>query len=353
MRPVFYGFSFAHHGPHAAFHGLARALSDCRVIDVTPPRWFERLPPRLANSARYRWYKYSEWRLRPAFAARPRRAIHYFFPENTMFRADRWKGPHRLIATVHQPPERIRHLITNPNPYSRLIEGLNACDDLVVQTACDVAPFTALFPRARLHYIPLGVDATFFRPAPGVRPEDPPRILTVGNWLRDYRLWADVAADLGARRPDLRFDVVANPDTQAAARAALGDRRVAVTWHAGISDAALRDLYASATLLFLPLTAAMANDALLEAMAMALPVAVSDLAATRDYLGDAGDYFANTPDAARGTIEGLLADPAARCARGERGRRRAETIFDWPRVADSYRALYAETVQAAAPAGKG
>lgn len=40
-QSVFFGFSFRHHGPHAAFRGVARALQDQIMIDATPPwsRW--------------------------------------------------------------------------------------------------------------------------------------------------------------------------------------------------------------------------------------------------------------------------------------------------------------------------
>lgn len=341
---IFYGFSFRHHGMHTAFYGLKRELArDQIVLDATTP-WPKWTPNAIEWRLTWRWLQWSERRLRPYYAKREPQVIHYFFPENTMRQAHRWKGRHRLIATCHQPAENMRKRMT-AGADAAFVAGLQACDDLVVQTRHDQEAFRALFPGKPVHHIPLGVDTAFFDPAlAGSVAWNEGRVLTVGNWLRDYATWARVVRTLTLGHPDVRFTVIANPDTQQVIRRELGPGNWPVEYRTGISDEALRQEYARARLLFLPLQSAMANDALLEAMSMAVPVITSDLAATRDYLERAGTYVRdNDADAfADGILRLWNRKPDAR-EMGQAGRQRALQFYAWEKIANQYRTLYRST----------
>ena len=178
MKPsVFFGFSFLHHGPHTAFRGLAAALSDQRVIDITPDI-LARVPARIARPLLWRWLEWNEWRLYPYFHEGGR-VIHYFFPENTLRRGHRWKRDNRLLVTLHQPPDRMELMMRDPH-YDRLTEGIRAADGIVVQSDSHREPFRTLFPGIPVHYIPLGVAAGHYRrrlplrrPADGRRASSP------------------------------------------------------------------------------------------------------------------------------------------------------------------------------------
>ena len=100
--------------------------------------------------------------------------------------------------------------------------------------------------------------------------------------------------------------------------------------------------YETCNVFYLPLTDAMANDALLEALSLGVPSVVTDLPATRDYAGDEGMVFIPRweLDPAVAAIEDLLASPERAAALGARARTRAEKHFDWPIMAEAYRQLY-------------
>lgn len=336
---VFFGFSFRHHGPHTAFRGLARALADQTVIDVSPP-WPRRIPHALEWRLNWRWLYYSEYRLLPYYRARERHVIHHYFSENTMYRAHRWKRHHRLIATCHQPLERI--LMEDGNPRRALYRlSLEACDAVIVQTTGDVDAFADALKIPRPTYIPLGVDCSFFTPPTEPIPTARPLILTVGNWLRDYAVWAETVRRLHDAKIDAEFVVVANRDTLADARRRLGDSRAAVRFVHGISDEALLDLYRKASIFFLPLHNAMGNDALLEGLATGRAMVLTDLSATRDYAGDAAVYVpAGSSEAATVEIRKLIDDQDARTSLGRAARERACARFDWPHLAEAHRSLY-------------
>lgn len=267
--------------------------------------------------------------------------MHYFFPENTMFRAHKWKRHHRLIATCHQPCERLKATREGDWRFHRFIAGVRIADILVVQCASHIEQYREIFPTSRLENIPLGVDTDFFRPHGRVMKPARPRILTVGNWLRDYGTWAQTVKLLQSGGCDADFVVVANQDTQRTARNALGGDHPRVQFMSGLSDEALRDEYETASVFFLPLNHAMANDALLEALAMATPIVVTDLPATRDYAGPAARYVAKADaEHAADAIRNLLGDADSATRLGQSGRVRVESAFNWRIVAGQYRRVY-------------
>ena len=75
---------------------------------------------------------------------------------------------------------------------------------------------------------------------------------------------------------------------------------------------------------------------------MGLPLVVTDLPATRFYVGaEAGCYVRNTDVEGCVTTMTRLADDATlRQRMAAAGRARAVAKFSWPRIADRYRALY-------------
>jgi glycosyltransferase involved in cell wall biosynthesis len=340
-KAIFFGFSFLHHGPHTAFHGLAKALADQIVVDVTPPLP-RQTPYWIMWRFSWRWLAWSERRLKPYFAEHTPRVIHYFFPENTMRKLTAWKRHHRVIATCHQSVSNLAPRDNNPMQQA-FMDGLKTCDILVVQCPSQVPEYEALFPGVRVECIPLGVDTDFFRPAadPARSPGPRPRILTVGNWLRDYGTWARVVEAFAGRPDAPEFTVIATANTLAKAKAGLRGQHAPVRYLTGISDEALRDEYDRADVFFLPLNDAMANDAVLEALAMGSATVITDLAATRDYMGDAAVYVKrHDPAQVVAAIGGLLASPDRVRNIRMLARQRACGLYAWQKVADQYRSLY-------------
>lgn len=347
-RPICFGFSFPHHGPYTAFHGLARTLrGPVDVIDAST-KWCAFLPARYERRIRRRYLLYYERKLRRFFDGTPR-AIHYFFPENTLRHAAGWKTRERLILTLHQPPEEMEAMRANPH-LDGFFRGIAAADHIVVQASSQMAYFRERYPGIPVTYIPLGVATGHYR---RTRPYPPPGegtgrknvILTVGNWMRDYPTWADTVETL-ADRTDLEFRVIANRQHLDAIRTRFGGtppRQVRLLH--GLSDEALAREYEDASVFYLPLHDAMANDALLEALSLEVPLVLTDLPATRDYAGDEAATYIPRQDAgaAARAILDLLADPerAQRCSAA--ARRRAVEYFDWQHVANAYRTCYAET----------
>jgi len=119
-----------------------------------------------------------------------------------------------------------------------------------------------------------------------------------------------------------------------------------------LSFLALRDLYAGASMVVLPLRIAehpTGSTALFEAMAMAKPVIATDIGTTRDFVihGETGLLVPpGDPDALRRAVLELQADPAKRRRFGENARRRIDGDLSMPAFIDRFAASIRATVEA-------
>ncbi len=339
--PVIAGFSFAHHGKYSSFFRLMAELTDCEKYIFTPP--FQRLlPKQLRVRWNYHWLKTSEYRLRPVFQDPTPRVLHYIYPENTLFRGPRWKGTrHKLIATLHQPHTALTGASANAWT-SSLVNKLQACDAVVVLCTTEVEPIQQLTGCPRVVCIRHGIDTAYFRRSPDVAPGTPPRLLTIGNWMRDWPTWAEAVRIIQKERPDVHVDVIAEPYSHQEAIAAIGRDVPNIHYHTGLNDHQFKQFYERASLLFLPLQAATANNALLESMAMGLPVVLSDLDSLKDYTGNyAGIYFpAGDAQAAASCVLSLLDNPDEQKRQGSLLRQRAVNDLSWNVIARQYTDLY-------------
>jgi len=344
-QAVFFGFQFFHHGSHAAFGAMKGAMRPyARVIDASPPSTRLQISP--LRRIDFQWRRLSEVLLLPTYRRKEPCVLHYFFPENTLFKGAEWKRHHKLVLTCHQPVE--------SDPFQQLmqtrpgfVDGLKAADVIILMASNDRVAYQQIAPQAEVICIPHGVDTEFFEPQPREHSETK-NVLTVGNWLRNYACWNRVVRRVLDQREDVCFTVIAGKNAQqeilAAFNGALPDT---IRLLSGISDEELRDEYAKADLLFLPLIDAWANNALLEGAAMGLPQLVTDLPATREYLGDDNATFVgnNDPDLIAGRMIGLFDDDVVLKERGARLRDRMVEQFAWPVIAKRHAELYGRLLE--------
>jgi len=183
---------------------------------------------------------------------------------------------------------------------------------------------------ARVHAVPLGIDHTFLQPRH--EPAAEPYVLAVGKDLaRDYRTLAVAAANV-----DVPFVVITEP------RNVRGiDLPSNVTIRRGLPYTELRDLYAGAACVVLPVrspgyaygTEGGGLTALLEAMAMAKPIVVSGRPIFTEYVRD-GESAALVPpedaSALAHALQGVLADPDAAAGLGRAARAAVEERHTMP-----------------------
>jgi len=231
----------------------------------------------------------------------------------------------KLIGTFHQPTN-ILSCVVRPGAIRRL-------DHVTLVSPEQVPFFGTLLPPDRVSVILHGVDTDFFRPAATAKVKSTFECLTVGHWLRDYRSLRQVAQRLSHCR-DIAFRIVSP-------REGGFDDLTNTTVCANVSDERLRELYQSADVLFLPLTHATANNALLEGIACGLPVISTALESVRAYLPgeEATLVERNDPDQLADAVMRLYRDVPLRRRMAAAARRRAVEL-SWPQIARQYEMLY-------------
>jgi glycosyltransferase involved in cell wall biosynthesis len=339
---------FAHWGVHSGYVQLVRTLDPERFLtslhgaadsDADFPRWLGPLRPRLRRFVArggMPWYKLSDLNaeLRAFAACLGRRVdiVHFLDGEHSgqflprLARLARLSSL-RIIATFHQPPELARSLLNG--------ELLGRLDEVVLVSPSQRPFFSQYVEHRRLHVILHGVDTEFFRPAAAPNQTRNIRCITTGHWLRNWKVFAAVAAAAS----DVAFDVVTgrNPDL-----GGLPNVRVL----GGVDDVALAELYRGADILFLPLEQTTANNALLEGIASGLPVVATDLESLRAYLPNGEGILVpdNRVDGFLEALRTLQSNIALRQELGRRARTRAEALA-WPRLTHRYEALYAQALR--------
>jgi glycosyltransferase involved in cell wall biosynthesis len=158
-----------------------------------------------------------------------------------------------------------------------------------------------------------------------------------------------VVARVHAEEPRVRFEAVTSPGRLDELSALPG-----VSARAGVSDEELRAVYRRSWVSVLPLTDAVGNNALLEAMACGIATVVSDVGDVVDYT--AGGHAAQLvpprdPDSMADAVIALLRDRTARSKLGARAREEAER-HDLRAGARRHAEIYTELSRAATARGR-
>ena len=244
----------------------------------------------------------------------------------------------RSVLPLHQPPSSMAESSIRALPAYRYVI-------LLWQGARDW--FKSKLPGGTIRFIPHGVDVEFFTPgAPATGSDSPtsPRVLYSGLHLRNTAMFSRIVLAWHRHRGDLHFDLLVPPQ----GRTLPGLEKLRglpnVTWHAGLPDTALRELYRQARFLLLPMQDSGANTAVVEALACGLPIVTTDVGGIRDYGG--GTLFPvvkNDDDAGMmALMEDYLARPSWRDEVGTRCRAFAEKELAWPTIARRHLDFYRE-----------
>ncbi|MEI6561025.1 MAG: glycosyltransferase family 4 protein [Verrucomicrobiota bacterium] len=342
MKAIFYGFQFPHHGRFSAFNGFRGSLGT-QGVDIVDASWPRIVDMRGFRRLRRPLMKFRERQLWARIHQQGYDLVHYFFPENSVFEAfHNCHKSQKRVLSLHLPGgnaylSELR--LDNPLLHS----AIKKADGIILMAPDDLEIYREFAPNSRVVFLPHGIDTEFFAPQPASQfPVHPMRAITIGNMLRDYEFWARTVREALQICSDLEFVVIAGRNHLPKVLPIFGGTLPPqVQWLTGISDEELRIQYTQAGVLFLPLKEAWANNALLEAAAMGLPVMATDLPAIRAYLGELGIYFQNNdPQAAARELLGALANTERAQRLRLALRKRAEEQLSWDVIAAQYHNFY-------------
>jgi len=239
-----------------------------------------------------------------------------------------------VIGTVHLPAS-----VWKPEQ-CELLSHLNSAIALYQR---DIPFFEQYVGTGRVRFVHHGADTDFFRPDLTKR-DGSPGILYSGVYLRNEPMLVRVVKRLAEKMPGLRFDLLVPEHHRNSPALMPLAKHPAVTWHAGLNDEQLRELYQKSRLLLLPMNESAANTAVVEALSSGLPVVTTDVGGIRDYGG--GDFLPvvanNDDDAMIALVEQYLSKPKWRDEIAQRCRQFAEQTLAWPLVAEKHLKAYQE-----------
>jgi len=232
----------------------------------------------------------------------------------------------RLIICLHQPPSQLRLFWKDFS----VLRDVGA----VVCLGGNLVDHVREHTDVPVWHLKHGVNLDFFRPEETAIKSGPPRLISVGHWLRDFEVLQKAFAIIRAARPDVELDCVVPTDRRNCDAIMKLARDPQVRWHAGISAEALRDLYARATLMFMPLADCVANNGIVEALSSGLPVVTSRIGAIQEYVPTHCGTLCipdDPADHARAVLHWLEQLKRHECQPGSRAF--AEQHLDWAQIA--------------------
>ena len=202
-------------------------------------------------------------------------------------------------------------------------------------------------PLNRLTVVPVGVDASVFRPYDDVVKKKGRLMVTSSSDVPMKGLvpLLEAIAKLRAER-DIDLIVIGQPKVKgrvasAIERLGLGDIVTTIT---GVSDDELARLYGEAEVAIVPSLYEGFSLPAIEAMSCAVPVVATTGGALPEVVGVSGEtgllVEPNNPEALVEAIRSLLDDPALRQRLGDNGRQRVMERFTWQVTARGTAACY-------------
>lgn len=241
----------------------------------------------------------------------------------------------RLVATFHLPGA------TTRDRFERIQrEELQRLAGAVVVASCEVAQFSRWLGADKVMFVPHGIDVKAF-PAGNGNSDDGLKLLFVGVHMRDFEVAHRVMDRCARENVNVSFDALLPQRHFGFFTGCDNVRR-----HSGVSDQELVEFYHRADALFLPLTGATANNAVLESLSCGTPVISTRVGGIPDYVDERCGWLhpKDDSDAVFECVKALAENRNLARAKRKAAREKAESI-DWPIVTAQIHAGYQRLMQ--------
>jgi glycosyltransferase involved in cell wall biosynthesis len=238
----------------------------------------------------------------------------------------------RLIVFMHQPPSWHRLYWRN----HQCLEGLGG----IACLSEELAGYMRSLSSTHVYTVRHGVALNFFNPSDRPTPSPVIKLLVVGQWLRDFDTLVKAFEIINTSIPSVQLDCVIPRFARTSDHLLRLARFPNVRWHSDLSVEQLRSLYQEATLLFLPLVDATANNTIVEALACGLPIISSAVGGIPAYVVEPFGKLcrAGDPEDHAQAAMSWLNDPARHLLRKQKARAFAEAQLDWTKIAENFKA---------------
>ncbi|WP_341677871.1 glycosyltransferase family 4 protein [Niveibacterium sp. SC-1] len=328
-RILYSGFRWDHHDEHSGYHHVVGApdayVDGGRLFGGTSP-----------IGSRARRINFLLIDCLTVLRALPYKAVLLFYPEQTSYLSApllRLMGK-RVVYVLHLGED---YWFDRADSFFLKIKRFNLrfVSRFVVLTEQQQRVFDAHFP-GRVLRIPHGAWCEQKESPRSTRDEIAPNSITViGDTYRDYALLAELIRVLGQRMPDLRINLVGMKYEK------LGEARHShnVVCHPRLGKTEYDEVIRSALFIVLPLSFATANNALLEGLAMGVPVLCNRVHGVGEYLPSERYIFEDGEDLVRRIEAQRMKSLKDREDEAEELARHVTEHYSWPRVRERIEAF--------------
>lgn len=338
---------FKHHASRGGYDRLSNYLSPSMKLGVDETS--EALPPFIFRA--YKWLY--EWVARLQ-DGRTIDLIHIYYAEE-YYRFTSFLFPNTpVIATFHQPPTRLRREITSGGTggrVSRFTHNItksrfkNLAAAIVMEEQQKKILCEVMSPD-RIHVIYHGIDVDYFQNMLQNQPKvEANRVITVGNWLRDWDFYESVLQICESENSGLQF-VLINRSIEPAYLKRFKEYSN-FKYVPDLSDVQLVEQLSSSKVHFLPLIEATANNSVMESLAVGCPLVLPNVFSEQYQLSNAATRFykINTPESAISQINQLIELPDSDYYSLRQLAREKAKYFDWRVIAERTADVYKQVLK--------
>ena len=343
------GRRYAHHARNSGYEGFNRILR-LPIVGVPAQNrfsssiWGWRLDRAVARLARRPFYSARLFLNEVAVAAhmmtRRGALYHAIYGDTDIHILGKVASAtgNRLAVSYHEPPENLEYMDVSKELVSTFSAVILICET-------QRPFFEAMMPSSRIYVVPHSIDTAFFNPSYPLTRE--PVCITVGNHLRDFVMLERAMMRVWSQVPEVRLIAIGTRRTKDKANPQMRLNDPRVEYLDGIDDRALLMAYHRARLALLPLKAATANNALLEALACGLPLISTNCGGIQEYIGQNAGMIVppNDPDQFASAILELIPARSPAHFMGANARKRA-LRFDNAVVGHQMKLVYEKILNA-------
>ncbi len=269
---------FGHHGDQFGYKQLLKFTHPYKVIGINernekdPDSWLKRKYPWLFEFTALKYKREVD-------------LVHILYGEDYYRWTSRLFKNIPVVVTFHQPAETLEREVLKGDVRGRVGSithrlSKNRFKQLaaaIVTNPSQIAVLEKVMPREKIHYIPLGLHLEDLNSKFSLEPKkvriagSSIKVLTVGNWMRDWEFYFKVVEAC----PDIEFHLVDRKISKV-----VHDRTGFYSnlhYHSDLSDDAMFDLYLTADLQFLPVSGIAGSNAFLQGLALGCPTLITDL----------------------------------------------------------------------------